>query len=782
MFIKILKGDIKKKKGQSLAIVALLCLSLSLLIASVQLIYSSSVQISDFMSQSKIASVIIWKTYNKNDNEKILELSTNTDFIDSVTILDALSVKSDDIHVGADANNIPTSLSLFLSTYDNENNLVFDMNDNSNLALGEGEIAIPLYLSKLTNINIGDLVEIHVGGNAYSFIVKDIFKDVLFGNEYISTKRILLNNTDLKELLGVSSENQHSSFVSFSLNTGGSTAKLISEYNNAGLEQQFSIDKDLLMQIYQSSNGMIAAIFLLAALFISLICFIIQRYSIQSTLQNEYPQIALMKATGFRLSQIRSIYVVKYTAIGFLGSLFGLLLGLALSFVATKDYLSYIVVTRQWNPILLSVLCACLVWLIFFLVAYLYMNKIKRYSPVEMANSRQTEIKRPLFPIRLYQSKSVDPRVGIAINDIVNQPKSYIKFVATLAICSTLVISAYNLKTTIQSNELINYFGLTVGDIYTNISVENHERTALIKHVDSLSQELAEKNESVTLGIDFYLDAYILDDTGSSSSITALKSALLTEQFKFIEGTAPTEKNEIALTTVLMNRYQKKVGDTIVLEIEGERQEFVITASNQALYNMGEIILLPNSYEIISDRISYQVIAFVGTKIVDSAQYINYLQSEYDFLQGATADQIISAMTGSMVDQIAMSVDLLLFIILFFICLVTALFIKLICMRDIDKMKSLRVVGLNNSYLLSYQTIRVSIVIVLSLIIGCILSVTLGRELVSFIFAMTGLAKFDLVFDFLNTFIILPLAFFIVTTVVSVIVHKSDNNRNLNAL
>lgn len=777
MYLRLLKGSLRKKKGQSIALAILFCISLALLVTSTRIFDVSTSQVKAFISKSNIASLILWKGYKAEDNDIICKFAAGKDYINNVNLQDVLSVNGNAMSFGTNETVLPSSLSVFLTDYDNKDNLVFISDTDSKITLEPGEIAIPTYIADLTGTGIGDTVTINVGGEKKRFIVRAIFKDALFGSEYISTKRFLLNSSDLSLLL-IGQTQRHNTMVSFSLTDDSKTAQLISDYSATGLKEDFTIDKSLLGQIYLASNGMIAAVFLIAAIFISLICLILQGYSVITTLQSEYEQIALMKATGFGLGKIKKIYLVKYCFVGFVGLVCGLCLGQLLFSLMARNFVRNIVIFNHWQIFIITMICSVFMWVLFVSLAYLQMDRIQRFTPVELAYMQQSECKKVVLPVKLYcgNKKSY---IALAINSMANKPIMYLKYTITLILCFTFILVLNNLKMTLQSNELINYLGLTVGDIYTDISVGSHSRADLIKLVDGYNKCLAENGEKVTLGIDYYkYDTRIITKAGLSPEITALKSSSSTQTFRFIGGTAPVAENEIAMTTVLMKRYQKKIGDTITLEIDGVPKEYRITASNQALYNMGELILLPDRFEITGDHVSYQVIAYVSPEIENKSSYIAYLQNKYKFLQGATANQVISRMTGNMAEQIGLAINLLIFIMFLFLCLVVLLFTRLICFGETNSVRALKAIGVNSSFLLSYQSIRIGTVVLFSLAASCLLSVTIGRSLVTSVFVITGLARFNLIIYWFNTILYLPLAFALVTMCLSISVHIFDNKSN----
>jgi len=267
--------------------------------------------------------------------------------------------------------------------------------------------------------------------------------------------------------------------------------------------------------------------------------------------------------------------------------------------------------------------------------------------------------------------------------------------------------------------------------------------------------------------VDFNYTARVIDSNGTSSPITIKKSSKTTKNFKFFAGSPPIAENEIALTNVLATRYSKDIGDTIVLDINGKVDEYIVAGINQAAYNMGELMLLPDNYQV-EDVYGLQFIAFVDSEDKETA--ILELQTKYPFLQGMTKSEVIRGLTGKMIDQISMASNVLIVFILLFAAIMATFFTKMLCVKDSSTLKELHTIGADCSYLFRCQLLKFIIIITTATLFGVICAIPVGRNIVKNLFSFTGLAEFTLTVNPINTFVLLPAIFLIIVLLVSAII------------
>lgn len=766
MIRKLILGELKKKKTQTIAMILMLGFTLSFLLVSILLIYSSTGLIKDFVNMSNMHSVLIWKNYEKEDNEKLNRLKKDISYVDNVKNYDVVSVESNHITFNNE-KKVPDSISCFLIPFDDEYNKIYSIYKNEDIILSMGEIAVPVYLAKGLGLGINDRMSIDINNRSFDFTVKYIFKDALFGSEYISTKRLVIGESDMMNILTVCQPENHCSFIGVNLNEGDKTSALISAFTEYDIPIIFSLDRNLIMQIYGASNGTIAVLFLVVALFIGIILFLVQRYSIHTTVEDEYLYIGMMKAIGFRNKQIISIYVNKYMFINICGLCLGAGLGAVCSRLFLGNYFQMIVV-ESWLKTA-AVACVCIVFTGtgYMAVSWLYLRRIRGLSPIEIKKGGETRNNMPCLHLSFRNASQFRALLVLAINDLIQNFRHFIKITATLMLCFALLVSVGNLKNTIAGDGFLKYFGLTVGDLYCDLQIEDHQTDKIKEKVAQLNEELKNNHEKAVLGIDFYADSRIVDSSGVSSTITALKSAASTEEFRYIRGSAPKAEYEIGLTNVLAQRYGLDIGDRITMEVEGRAGEYKITAVNQALYNMGEIILLSDNYQIKSERITCQVIAFIDAR--DKNAEIAHLQNKYEYMRGLTAREVIDKFTGNMIEQIIFAIDVLMLFVFLFAAIVLILFNKMLCFKDSFALRQLYDIGADNYFLFCYQLIKVTVLILMSVLSGTLCAVSLGRLAVVKLFSITGLARFILVTEPFQSFVILPFNFLILTIFITAV-------------
>lgn len=87
-------------------------------------------------------------------------------------------------------------------------------------------------------------------------------------------------------------------------------------YASAGLEANGpTITYPLFKTLNALSDGMMIAVILLVSVLVVAIAFMCIRFTLLAKIEDDYREIGVMKAIGLRLSDIKKIYLAKYTAI-----------------------------------------------------------------------------------------------------------------------------------------------------------------------------------------------------------------------------------------------------------------------------------------------------------------------------------------------------------------------------------------------------------------------------------------------------------------------------------
>ena len=99
-----------------------------------------------------------------------------------------------------------------------------------------------------------------------------------------------------------------------------------------------------------------------------LIAFLILRFTIIFTINEEYHDIGVMKAIGIKSRKIRSLYVIKYLAIAFVGAIVGAILSAFWGPFLLKGVSMNIALESGSSGILVRTVCSII--LVIIIVSY----------------------------------------------------------------------------------------------------------------------------------------------------------------------------------------------------------------------------------------------------------------------------------------------------------------------------------------------------------------------------------------------------------------------------
>jgi putative ABC transport system permease protein len=300
MFLKILKKDLKRKKTMNVIVFLFLVLACVLMAGSSNMLYSTMSAVDYFEDKSQISDfIVVTKSGDYNTDQKITTWGKQ-DFIkeyqkDNVLIIESKKVSD------SDRKKLPDSIMLYLSTIPDEKNLVFDQNGRE-FEVKQGEVAIPVSIKNKLNLNIGDTSIIEIGKQPVELKVSKIFKDYVFGSEFIDVKRIIVAKDCFDQLYEQSSQEDKYTIWEF---TGQN------EYQPSDLEKSFYkmpistaalLTPEYIRGVYVF-DMMMAGVMIFASLFLFVIALLILRFTITFTILEDYKEIGVMKAIGIKIME-----------------------------------------------------------------------------------------------------------------------------------------------------------------------------------------------------------------------------------------------------------------------------------------------------------------------------------------------------------------------------------------------------------------------------------------------------------------------------------------------
>jgi putative ABC transport system permease protein len=515
----------------------------------------------------------------------------------------------------------------------------------------------------------------------------------------------------------------------------------------------------------------LAGILLAVSICLMLIAFVVLRFTISFTLQEEYRQIGVMKAIGLSDTGIRGVYLAKYfllsvigAAIGFFGSIpfSGLLL----------DSISQTMVMGNENSMLVNAFCSIFVVVITLAFCYGCTGKVKKYTPVDAIRNGTTGERFQKKGLLQLSRTPGRPVAFLALNDVLSQPRRFGTIILTLFLCLSMVLMLTTSINTLKSNGLIPALNMTHFDIIcsggytTSPSPEGswmlresmEESKALLRRNGMDCRCYAEVDFSLALNYgEKKCDVYIAQGVGTT-----------TDQYVYFEGSAPSGTGEIGITKQVAQKLGAGIGDTITMQIGSEKRDFLVTGHYQTMMNQGmsarihqdEVI----SYEYLISTWGMQVEFLDDPGEKEIVNRIPAIMEILDVETVQTEAEYVEFMTG-MAETLEYVRLLILAISLIIIVLITVLIGHSFMAKERGEIAVLKAIGFRNSQIISWQALRFVIICIISAVLAIALHLPIMKLAIDPIFTAMG-AYFGIEYKIvpLELYCIYPALFLAITS------------------
>lgn len=247
-----------------------------------------------------------------------------------------------------------------------------------------------------------------------------------------------------------------------------------------------------------------------------------------------------------------------------------------------------------------------------------------------------------------------------------------------------------------------------------------------------------------------------------------------TDMYTYLEGTPPQNVHEVALTYLIAERIDAHIGDDVEIKVGEDTQTYTVTAINQSMNNMGEGVRFYQNAELDYDYAAGSFGIQVNYKDNPDSKALSerkeLLKKLYPDAAVYTPGEYISYMIGNIVDQLdGMKVLILIIIILGINALVAVLMVKSLITKEKGEIALLNAIGFKNSALTLWQTLRIGMVLIVSVLVGALVSTPLSDLIITPIFRIMGAFSIEYDIRALEVYVILPLIMLGVTALAAFI-------------
>ncbi|WP_238655828.1 ABC transporter permease [Paenibacillus piscarius] len=755
MFLTILKKDLRRKKVMNSVLLILIILASTLAASSASLMYSTSSALDSFIKSSKVADLNITLANQPEYHSAVQGWVKHEEKVASVHTQHQVSISLDQIMMPEGRKSFSGNISFALSAVPEEVNLTFDEEDRP-YTLQQGEIGLPASLMLSSGVQPGEQMKLRIGETTRTFTVSGYFKDAFMGADLLGLKRILLSAGDFREIEHMLPQDRWMTLWSFVAAPGVPSADISASFANSDLPVNFEVDMALVKMTYMTDRILSAMMFAIS-LFLIFIALLTLRFTIVSTLQEEYKEIGVMKAIGFRSYAIKRLYLTKYLGLACIGGVLGLGISIPLTGMMSRKTSQYMILPGGSVSLMVSVLSIAAMIAFILLFCVLCMRKINKASAIDAIRQGQTgERFKASRRIHLHTSRFLPPALFLALSDVLNRIKSYTSLILTLILSSAIILIPVNLTNTIVTPKFLQYFGTVGADFYTKTVVAEKTVEQIQQDKADIVQRLKEQGSDVTLAANYaVMTKYISDNGQDNRRINGQKNDR-NESVDILEGTAPLLKNEIAITTVMSERYGKQVGDPIQFEIDGVQSSFIVSGLFQTISNEGYGVWIARDYEpkMVS---AYMFSGNLNAPLEKKAEVMKAIQQQFSEQGIKTSMEMLGEITGGFMDQLHSINALLTMIICIITFFITSLFVRLMIAKEVHGIAVMKSIGFTNSAIRRWQALRILIIMAASLILGVTAANTLGGSLLGLIFRIFGLTRLELNILPLQVYLLYPL-------------------------
>ncbi|MCI8670223.1 MAG: ABC transporter permease [Lachnospiraceae bacterium] len=767
MFFRILKKDLKRKKGVNFIVFLFMIMATLFVASSVNNIFVVLSATDYCMEKGKIPDIYIC-SYD-NGNGKIKEWLEETESVKDFSENKGIFLMGNNIveFSGKNGEDYDINNTIMLQSNWKQHMLIFDQNGDLP-ELKPGELAMTKKEMKRNHLKEGDSFSIQFGNYQKTFIISKPIQDPSVGSDYAGLSRYLINDSDFQEI----EKNCNQIVLNYGVNTTNNS-EFLKNFNKMGFDTMVTIEKSMFEFLYVMQ--MITAIILIVlGVCLIIISFLVLRFTIVFTLSEEYKEIGVMKAIGIKNLTIKKIYLIKYFMLISVAAIIGCAISIPVSKSSIKLVAGNLMLPNSRESSGINVICAFVVMAVVMLLCLLSTNRVRRISAIQaIRNGTTGERFNRKSVLSLGKMGHTIPVLFLAINDILSEIKKYLVLILTFAMGTILIVLSVNTLESLTSEEMAKNFALdTKADTYISVDTVDglqegllEGKTFIEKILAGLKSDIKEIGYETEISVLVYysLGYYMEDSDEVIRFMTCQMVGADGSHVELVKGYTPVLENEIAMSEQAMKKLNAKIGDTVCMKVGDKVMDMIITASYANYLQTGESVMLNSQLDIQDVTLSglfFLQVKLMGVQDKDTAlENISKRFPEYKF---NNMQQVVSSQLGGTMDTF----EAIKIIIILLVCginiMITILMIKIFVIGEKGQIAMLRALGFSIKQLKQWQVIRIGILLIISSILGIICSTFLNNLLLKPVFAIMGAAHMKIQVNILESYCLYPFLLFVI--------------------
>ncbi|MEN8907436.1 MAG: FtsX-like permease family protein [Clostridiales bacterium] len=763
MLLKILRKDFIRKKVITIALFIFIMLSALFVSSGSNIIMELMNSLNELFDKSQTPDFVQMHS-GELDQNLIIKWSEENELVQEQQTVEMINVERGDFYLpNKKESEIDSVMDLDFVVQNEKFDYLLDL-DSEIIEVSKGQIAIPVYYKQNSNINIGDIVKIETENKTLEFDVVAFVRDSQMNTSLVHSKRFVVNDEDYRVIKEIGYDVEY--LIEFLLIDSSKIEEFTNKYQESNLPNKgINISQTMFLALNAISDGIIATVVILVSILLCIIAILCLRFTILSTIEEDYREIGVMKAIGIKKKDIRKIYMVKYIAMSLSASITGFILSLFVNKLFTSNIMVYMGSAPKTLLNFISPFVATLVIsLIVVLFCRIILRKFNKISAVEALRSGDAgELKVSKKRFILNKNKQIDVNIFIGLKDVFQRSKMFSLLFLVFIISSFIIIVPINFYNTIHSPTFITYMGVGKSDIRIDIQQTDDIEDRYNNVIESIK-----KDKDVDKYAEYITCQYeMLDNDGAKENINIETGDFTIFPVSYLKGKAPEKENEIALSYLNSSEKEKEVGDKVILVINNQEKEMVVCGVYQDVTNGG--LTAKSKIKTDKDSILNYVISLNVKDGIDVKNKVDEYSDEFSSLRVTDIDDYLSQTLENIVDQLKLITIAAVVIAFFVSILITSLFLKMLVAKDNSQIAIMKSLGLSLKDIRKQYITKALLVLDIGIIIGAVLSNTLGEKLVSGLMSFMGAAKIEFVINPLQAYVLCPIALMIVVSITTIL-------------
>lgn len=618
-----------------------------------------------------------------------------------------------------------------------------------------------IYLSNYTYIhsglNLNDKFDFEINNQKYSYSINGVIEEMQYGNysssiiaEYLSEKAYdkLLEKNKENEVVTISIKSDDS------YNTYNEVSKYLSSENINILSKNYDEQSKTQRLAIANILVLIISVFSLLVLIVSLL---VSKFKITESIEEEITNMGVLKALGYTSNQIMIAIIMPYFIMGNIISFVGIALSIYVTPVLAK------VIEMQsgfiWKPTfdIKSYLITLLINVGLILIfTVLSAKKIKKLNPINAIRGIEENKKtNKNFPIDKTKGS-----IGfiLILKNFMNSKKQ--NFLLGIVVFFITIIGSF---------AGMLYYNVNINPInFINTLVEEHP-SVVITQKSNIKNKLKEYDNVKNIIYYDEMQTVNFEDNSYKTFVSETYNDLANDLC--YEGKNPSNKNEIAVGSKIKENYNLKIGDYIEIKKDGNMYKFKVVGFIQSVNYSGEVFELTiEGYKNLKTDYEPSTLYIYLEDEKLSGEFIDKAKEEFESEILGTVNYAESMDSASTIYVSLVSIICIVIIgvTIMLIYLILYIIISSIIMKRKQELGIFKAIGYKNNQLISQLIGGFLPSVLLSTVIGIIVSKLYINNLFKIIFNAVGAYKISFTYPTI-IFIGLGLAIIISTVLIELI-------------